>query len=353
MYNSHIHTFTMQDVPDEFLPAHLVNFIKSKVGYFIVKHILRNIIPFTSKDAIEKYANFIEIGELATQEDIFKMCSQYYPANTNFIVLAMDLEFMKAGNVNRPYIKQINELGELSLKYPNIIPFIHIDPRRKEFMSYLKRSYEYYGFKGIKLYPNVGYLPFDKRLIPAYKYCSDNNMQVTTHCSPYNPVHYRGDTEDIRKMLKESKVYIPTSSKLSSHDLCAYFTHPEQYIDLFVDFPKINFNLAHFGSKYYIDKYNNSDWDDNWFLILIGYLNKYKNLYTDISYTMSNTKYFKILDDILKNNKYNSKILYGSDYYMLSSQKSEKTYYEDLINHLEPAIFNKIAVENPRNFLKL
>ena len=353
MYNCHIHTFTMQDIPEEFLPAHLVKIMKNKVGYFIVKNILRNIIPFTSKDAIEKYANFIEIGESATQEYIFKQCYQYYPANTFFIVLAMDLEFMNAGNVSRPYINQINELGELSQKYTNVIPFIHIDPRRKGFMSYLRRAHEFYGFKGIKLYPNVGYLPFDKRLYEAYDYCSQNNMQVTTHCSPYNPVHYRGEPEDIRILLKESKVYIPSSYKLTTQDLCSYFTHPLQYEQLLNDFPNVNFDLAHFGSKYYIDKYNNDDWDDNWFLILLGMLSRYKNLYTDISYTLSDTRYFRILDDILKSPKYNNKILYGSDFYMISSQKAEKIYYEDLVNHLDPKIFNKIAVENPKRFLKI
>jgi predicted TIM-barrel fold metal-dependent hydrolase len=76
------------------------------------------------------------------------------------------------------------------------------DPRRPEVVNYvidaLKR-----GCKGVKTYPNLGYFPYDKRLYPVYEYCQANNVPILTHCSPSNPVYYRGD--GIAELLKESR----------------------------------------------------------------------------------------------------------------------------------------------------
>ena len=164
MVNCHIHTFLLSDVPEKFLPAHLVKIMKNKIGYFLINKALRDIIPFTSSDAIEKYANFLLIGESDTQKDVFYDCQKFYPIDTKFVVLSMDMAYMKAGKVTRTFKEQIIELGKLSKEDGVILPFIHLDPRNPDMMDLLKMSKEEYDFKGIKLYPNVGYLPFDKRL---------------------------------------------------------------------------------------------------------------------------------------------------------------------------------------------
>ena len=50
--------------------------------------------------------------------------------------------------------------------------------------------------------------------------------------------------------------------------------------------------------------------------------------------------------------KHASRILYGSDYYMLASQKDEITYFSDLYHFLTDEKFNTISIDNSKKFFK-
>ncbi len=53
MLNSHIHLFRDVDVPRDFLRFKLCQVMDNPIGYFIVKTLLHNIIPFTNKDKLD------------------------------------------------------------------------------------------------------------------------------------------------------------------------------------------------------------------------------------------------------------------------------------------------------------
>ncbi len=55
------------------------------------------------------------------------------------MVLSMDMAFMKAGNVTRNYEEQLIELGEFSKNESRVIPFVHVDPRRKKIMELVQK----------------------------------------------------------------------------------------------------------------------------------------------------------------------------------------------------------------------
>lgn len=358
MYNCHSHTFTELSVPDKFLPIGLAKILRTKVGYCIIVNGLKHIIPFTEKDAVERYAKFVEIGCLDSQEDIFKLMQSVYPKGCKFVVLAMNMQEMGAGKTKEEYKKQIEELGNLKLKYPEtILPFIHIDPRSKDYYDLFLQAIEVYGYKGIKIYPNIGYMPFDDRLLKVYDYCNRNNLNIMCHCSPYNPVYYRGTKKDFKKALQESIFYNTIDFSQSKRKLSSYFSNPYNYRELLTHYTKSNWNLCHFGSEYWWKEYLKSglvdNVDDNWFCIIRMLISVYPNLYSDISFTSHDKEFFPIIKELLNDKKTKEKVLFGSDFYMNSVNKTEKDYFKDLRNGIGEINFYQISENNPIDYFKI
>jgi predicted TIM-barrel fold metal-dependent hydrolase len=290
---------------------------------------------------------------MGSQQQIFENCSRYYPENTKFVILPMDMAYMGAGKVPRAYVDQLSELSKLKKTHPQTLPFIHIDPRREGVFDLLKQSVEEWGFKGVKLYPPLGYFPYDERLYPIYEYCEKNNLSVISHCSPYNPVHFKGSKKELYKLLAKSYKPIETKGK-NRKKLCSNFSHPNNYSRVLEDFSNLNICLAHFGSEYYWDKYlANPNEEDNWFVIIKEMLKKHNNLYSDISFTLNKEEFFPLLKVLLANQKLKNKILFGSDYYMVETKTTELKFSIDLRAYLGENIFSEIAINNPHKFLKL
>lgn len=349
-YNTHIHTFIEDDIPRRFLPLGLVRLLASKPGYYLSAKLLNNLNPFSDKDLLDRYVKFVSIGKLGSQRKIFEECKRFYPEDTGFIILAMDMAFMGAGKVPRNYIDQIKELGELKKIYPQIYPFVHIDPRRKNYLDILKRCVEEWNFSGVKLYPPLGYFPFDQRLFPVYEYCQANNLSIVAHCSPFNPVHYKGSKKQIVKLLKASNE--PVEIAHSKKELCSNFTNPLNYKSVLSSFPDLRICLAHFGSEYMWTQYlDNPGKDDNWFVIIKKMLLEYPNLYSDISFTLNNQEFFPLLKVILVNENVRKKVLFGSDYYMVETKSDERRFGIDLRATIGEENFNHIATINPKRFL--
>jgi predicted TIM-barrel fold metal-dependent hydrolase len=351
LHNCHIHTFRDVDVPDRFLPFALVRILRTTYGNKLVTWLLKHLIPFTDNDLLDRYAKFVSIGAKSSQEEIFSGCSLYYPANTKFVVLAMDLTFMKAGRVKRPYIKQLEELSLLATNRGNIFPFIHIDPRRENVLELLKYCVENLGFKGIKIYPNIGYFPYDKRLYPIYDYCIEKGLPVIAHGSPRNSVYFRGSRKELLQLLSNSIIPINTKGK-TKKELCSYFSHPLNFERVVKDFPKLKYCIAHFGSEHYWREYINSPGShDNWLEHIQRIIVENENAYTDVSFTMNSTDLFPLLKILMVDPRIRTKVLFGSDYYMVETKASERMFGLDLRAFLGEDFFKDIAETNPKRFL--
>jgi uncharacterized protein len=352
-YNCHIHIFRDIDVPKKFLPFYLMRLLAVKPGFALIAKALHNINPFSDTDIFDRYAKFISIGSLGSQQKIFEECKRFYPSSTQFIVLPMDIEYICAGLVPRKYKDQLKELAELKKIYPQIIPFMHVDPRRKDVLGLLKKCVEEWGFKGVKLYPLLGYFPYDEDLYPIFEYCQQQNLPVISHCSPYNPVHFRGSNKKLHKLLEKSKTPINVNN-YSRKELFAFFTDPNNYKYVLNDFKDLRICLAHWGSVgAWTEFIENPGNPNNWFLIIKDMLENYKTLYTDISFTLSNKEYFSLLKVLLSDKAINDKILFGSDYYMAETITGERRFGLDLRAFIGEDMFKLIAVDNPKVFLGL
>ena len=337
MNNCHVHLFTSADIPNNFLPLGLVRALDTKVGYFLFSRILKDLNPFSNQDLFERYINFVKIGRNKSQEDIYNLLAKEYPYGTNFFVLPMEMSQMGAGRVPREYMKQLEELTALNKKYPNVLPFVHIDPRNPKYLNYFNYAMNN-NYYGVKLYPPLGVFPFDERYDSIYATCSEHKKPFISHCTSGNPVFYKGSKSELKDLLKNSR--LPIDWNKSKKDLCAYFTHPLNYQWVFEKFPDLKGSLAHFGRE--------NDWD----VIIRDMMKKYKNMYCDISYSdydESHWGYIKVLlstDDVFR-----SRCMYGSDYWMNSMEGVEKQVSINLRAYLGEELFYQISVINPNNFL--
>ncbi|MFN3557413.1 MAG: amidohydrolase family protein [Bacteroidales bacterium] len=359
-YNCHIHIFKEEDVPRRFLPLGLVRIMSTTAGFNVVARVLNNINPFSSNDQFDKYVRFAEVSKFESQEAIFLNCAQHYPRETKFIVMAIDMAFMDAGKVPRNYLAQLQELSALALKYPdNIIPFIHIDPRRLDYMGLLKHAttdtgntlfqgHKCTGFKGVKLYPPLGHFADDPRLTPVYEFCNTHKLPIIAHGGPESPTYFRGSRSEIRKMMGDRY----DGSIKKRIQLCGQFAHPKYYREILTQYPDVKICLAHWGSENSWKNYLNNPLDkENWFYWIRDMIQEFPNLYTDISFTLNNPAFFAPLKLLLGNPNIRQKVLFGSDYYMVKTKRSEKWFSMDFRAFLGDDYFHQIAYTNIRNFL--
>ncbi len=339
------------DVPQKFLPLGLVRLLASSAGTKILAKILNNLNPISNNDLLDRYVNFLTTSKLGSQKVIFEQCKKFYPDDTRFVVLPMDMAFMGAGKVPRDYEDQLDELCSLAKESGTVIPFMHIDPRRPGIFDLFRKYVEEKGVRGVKLYPPLGYFPYDQALYPIYEYCEKNDLPVISHCSPFNLVHFRGSRKELESLLAKSLTPIDTKGK-KKKDLYPYFTHPSNYEPILNDFKKLNICVAHFGSGYYWKEYlENPSGDDNWFTIIRGMIEKHDNFYTDVSFTLNDGHYFSLLKVLMYNVKLKHKILFGSDYYMVETKTDERRFGIDLRAFLGNDFFSMISEKNPEAFL--
>jgi len=400
---------------------HLIN----KFIIFILRWIFSILTNFFRVDFIfskatrETVKRFLTLGRYSLYHDqskIFDLLTKSYDANTRFVVLSMDMDYMEAGEPTIPYLDQLEELRIIKQrKKDKFLPFLFLDPRRIEATkNHLKNhNYENFAkhllhtqqFDGIKLYPALGYYPFDKNLIEMYRFAQENEIPIMTHCIA-GTVFFRGDKKtewSSHPILKYNKkggqlepIPLPQKGGLQ---YSTNFTHPLNYhclmnrnllkeylgttIEETPDFSKLKVCLAHFGGeeewkKYMKDGWNtynkniNHDpkdvylrykntlnhgnprtiwWNASWLSVIYDLMIAYDNVYADISFILHDQHLFPLLRFLLEDDKVKHKILFGSDYYVVSQKNTEKDLHLNLRGYLGNELFEMIASDNPRRFL--
>lgn len=344
IYNCHIHTFTAEYIPDHFLPLELVRALRRPWLRRPILWLFGKVIPRANKDAIARTGRFLARGAFDSQQKVFEYIQGQYPEDTRFIVLPMDMEFMGAGKPEVPYEAQLKELCELrDASQGALIPFCAVDPRRPNIVNDFPRWHRQYKFKGVKIYPNLGYYPDDPVLLEIYAYCEKKKLPITAHCS----------TGGIR------------ATGLSREE-AQKFAHPANYESVLKQFPKLHFCLAHFGGadeweRHLTGETPRSGADATWLTVIVEMLRskKYPNLYTDTSYTLFTEmpayrpfNYFEFMKVLLADRNIREHTLFGTDYYMVEREKvSEKEVSVALRSHLGEETYFQLAHYNPMKFL--
>ena len=348
--NIHTHTFTFQNVPHKFLPLQFVRFILKKNRAQTMAKFLNSLNPFSDKDILNRYSSFLLQGKESKQKDILKDLMFYYPPKTKFGVLSVDLDYMGAGKAPKNFEEQLIELSQLKKEYPDTIyPFICVDPRRKN-IDYLVKNYiENHNFTGIKLYPPLGFFPFDERLDSIYKYAEKNQIPITVHCS-------RGGVYCRKKVkLKKHPITGEELKRLRKKHFTDYFTDPENYKYVLEKYKNLKICFGHFGGHSewsdYLNNPMHENLDDNWYTKVKRLLIEYPNTYADVSYTLSKQDVFPLLFISLQIPELREKILFGSDFYMANIEGTEYKFSVSLRASLGNEYFRQIAEINPQKFL--
>ncbi|MFQ6112945.1 MAG: amidohydrolase family protein [bacterium] len=304
---------------------------------------------------IYRFYVFLNIGSKNSQAEIFKHLQGFYPIDTRFVVLSMDMEFMNAGKVEQKFTEQLDELAAIKTEKKELIhPFIFVHPKRKNIFALVRKYIEDHHFAGIKLYPPLGYYPFDERLDEIYEYAEKKQIPIISHCS-------RTGVFDKSPITKEMRTHPKTGERNNSCFKSAFtdiYTDPENYEYVLEKYPGLKICLAHFGGgseweKYLKGSFDHRLADDNWFSLIKNMIEKYENVYADISYTMHNDKFLPLLKLILQDSeKVRSRILYGSDFYMVELELSERQFSIYLRTYLGEEYYKIISEKNPNTFLK-
>lgn len=303
------------------------------------------INPF-SNDIFERLARFLKIAEQPSQEAVFRKVEVQYPESTVFVVLPMDMSFMNMGAPTIPIEQQHEELLALAQNSGGkIIPFYAADPRHPDIEQRVKDNLGPTKFRGIKIYPNLGYSPDDKRLMKVYDFCIKEKYPVLTHCSPGGIWRYG----ELRKIRRDNSGPLKYQRILETKG-----------------YEELTLCLAHFGgAEEWVRHLKNRGQQDEvpWVRTIYEMLasGKYPNLYADVSYTVFTPKvsgleidlidYLKVM---LNNKNVREHVLFGSDYYMVERESvSEKEASILLRSRLGEDLYRQIAHTNPRRFLGL
>jgi predicted TIM-barrel fold metal-dependent hydrolase len=339
IYNCHSHIFTHENIPNGYFPLLLVPAARIAPIRWALRGVMKLIVPRTKNDKAHRYAAFIKAAYRKRQEDNLKHLIDYYPKGTKFVILPMDMAYMGAGKIKEDIDEQHNELARLAKSddYKDVlIPFAHIDPRRPSALERLSSLVEYNGFRGVKIYPTLGYRPDDNVLMDEiYPYMTQKNIPLLAHCSP-------------------GSVNSKDMSKKEAHALA----DPDNYKKVMEKYPELRICLGHFGGigewQRHLDEPRSIE-NPTWLKKITDLMQSgdYPNLYADISYTIFNfQENAPFLNILLQDERILPQVLFGSDFYMVESEKySEKRLSTDLRDKLGEALFWKIANDNPIKYL--
>jgi len=293
MINCHCHIFSLDYVPKEFRNRFLLD-TRNPVHRF-VHRLLRTILPDGSK-----LETFFDFASLTISEIADRLVQEMDEAGIEICTpLMMDMEFCQAfGGGVKSFDDQIKGTIEavevVNRRYgrPRMLPFVAADPRRVDVVDVVISALQGGAFKGVKIYPVMGFTPDDRRLYPIYEHCMRNEIPITTHCE---------------------------NGGIPGLDDYYHLAHPSYWKTVLSDFPELKLNLAH-----------NDRTGSSWQPVIRDLIMRYPNIYTDISYDREMfhkpARYFKSIKMMLNTPKVQDRILYGSDWYMGRYLWTEASY---------------------------
>ena len=229
---------------------------------------------------IQRYLTIAEFAKYKSQKKIFDRLIKMYEPSSKIVVLPMDMEYMKAGSPTQSYLDQIKEISgyidEGKTNVEHLIPFVFVDPRRirDDKKNKQRKFFDWYleerivkgesnnrvilkdcilkdclegnatdgklegHYKGIKIYPALGYYPFDEDLLPLWVYCKQHNLPITTHCIE-GTIFYRGNIEKKwmnHPIFKDNREKPLNTRVKTNFELQINFTHPLNYLVLLEEY---------------------------------------------------------------------------------------------------------------------
>ncbi len=245
------------------------------------------------------------------------------------------------------YQSQIEDL--LKLQEQNretVFPFLAVDPRRRGVLSLIQTlvNPQTGPFKGIKLYPPLGYLPTHPNLVPVFEYCEQMRIPITVHCS-------RGGMENNRWVhhvwsTDPNLNYRTVDFRTHYEDKSTFYTHPGKWLPVLTRWRDLRINFSHFGGGVEF-----SNGDRSWMDCIICILKQYPHTYTDLSYYVKPGLLDQVKTIVAENSRIKDRIMFGTDHVMIMAEKdlgNLRNYYNNFAG-----MDSDMACDNARRFLSL
>ncbi|MEW5820025.1 MAG: amidohydrolase family protein [Cyanobacteriota bacterium] len=391
--NTHCHFFNLKFIPGEMveLLSHITEDMAKEEWFGVSAGILFELTPGKEYKRITR---FLRTFRLPIERVVKEYIKRMDEAGIDICVpLLIDFEQAvpdtKTPDTDIPYYKkrkesQIALISEQAAKYPwRIFPFVMFDPRRKNAVEICVEAIEKYGYIGIKLYPALGYHPEPainytpgpywerfiikskksaQRLDSLYQYCSDNEIPIITHADvdgAYTSERFSKTPWYVNNLIKIIELDKIREKEVWPLTEIYNWMLPIQEYNL-----KINF--AHLGGNYFhnskVMRKKAARWRRqilNFISVSINKNNSFGKIYSDLSYHYMaleeryQKQYFRDLQDILFQEDYQSRILFGTDASLLSHTWKEIDYITPFKNEdfLAKPLQEKILSDNPTEFL--
>ena len=254
--DAHVHLWERRMIPDEAIRQYLepLNKLKELGLDDVFDFNLDDEVPFP--DYNENIQDYIDIMD--------------YNRLDAMVVLGIDFGLVNEGRMsNNEYMEWLYSRCSCDERF---IPFIGLDPNRKDAVEKLKMYYSKYEPRGIKVYPATGFYPDDERYDEYWKTINDMGLVVTVHTGV---------------------ALAPLDEK---------YCHPSFMRRIAEKYPDMKIIIAHLGGKFHDELFPLMDACDN--------------VYSDCSALQG----WKAIDKMMINtrlrecaSRYPKRIVYGSD----------------------------------------
>lgn len=376
-YNCHTHIFNIENAPKKFLQGFAAKIV-ANVAWPILNNrvtawlLIRAIRKLASDSHTRKLASFLKVGTMKSQNDIFKDLKRNYGQDDKFVILTLNMDHMAAGRAKYSFNEQIHEIKRIKAQHKNnCLPFYSIDPRaasghdlKEQAVTYVGRK----GFVGIKIYPALGFYPFDPKLEETYKWAEKYKVPIMTHCTRVgsyylgelsqamiNPPSFAGHETEWPSEYEKS--IFPKTEHLDKNDkFCDYFSEIYNYAIALSKYKKLKICFAHLGGSPEILKSRTIDLGKSWFTQIIYLMRKFEHVYADISYTLYDKEVFPELLGLIKDEEIGHKVLFGTDYFMTLQENTENNliseFREYVIKNSEGEdLWEKLSYHNAKTYL--
>ena len=131
----------------------------------------------------------------------------------------------------------------------------------------------------------------------------------------------------------------------------SWFNNPKNWVPVLEQVPDLILNFAHFGGYEQWGDYIKGK-KDTWVSRILSLMQAYPGVYSDFSYTLFKRDLHKVLHDLIERNELvRNRVLYGSDYYMVTMEGHFREIKSQFDLNMGDDIINQIAFKNPRLFL--
>ncbi len=359
-YDVHCHVFNFESVPKKYLFLSLpIGFRKHYNFLKKLERFLRNYEKDSTTDGAERLANFLKFGNHKTVEEIARHLFSFYPSKTIFTPLMMDMEWGLNSAPYVPYLKQIEDMKKLrNEKFSEkLLNFIALDPNNPKVYEIFQNALSNDGgFFGVKLYPALGFLPSNKKLMDIFEICQDKNIPITTHVggdsihTTQRFIKVYGKQMTSPATVGERYVRIPHLIRMSGKRTGEIFNSPKNWEPVLHTFPKLKLNLGHFGGTAEWVKFLKNI--SPRVLQIIDLMSRYEHVYSDFSDNFDVPEVMYKFRNLLETNTLvRERAMHGSDFYMTMLSSDFKTVKAQFETIMGENFMNIISKQNPKKFL--